>query len=150
MTIPHPADETIIPEGLDANAILLQIPVTHWPADLANSNQTARYARGQWRRTKAWRRTAAWLAMSADLPTPIAPPVRADVWFRFAQNRRRDVSNYQPTCKAIVDGLRDAGVLLEDNDEVFDGPYPHRYKINNEIVYGPDHIVIALTQVGDR
>jgi Holliday junction resolvase RusA-like endonuclease len=33
-------------------------------------------------------------------------------WF---DKRRRDVDNIQPTCKAIIDGIVDAGVIIDDN-----------------------------------
>ena len=40
----------------------------------------------------------------------------------WADNRKRDVNNWQPTAKALVDGLVDAGVLEDDNDAHLVGP----------------------------
>lgn len=38
---------------------------------------------------------------------------------------RRDAANSYPTCKAIVDGIVDAGVIPDDNSRHCDGPYMH-------------------------
>jgi len=70
------------------------------------------------KRTKAWREAAALAGWSGE-PLPWA---RLVVWYRFPDNQRRETSNLQPTSKAIVDGLVDVGVLLDDRDEMADGP----------------------------
>lgn len=49
-----------------------------------------------------------------------------DVWFSFPTNQRRDVGNLYPTVKACVDGLVDAGLLPDDDDEHLEGPFLHR------------------------
>jgi crossover junction endodeoxyribonuclease RusA len=46
-------------------------------------------------------------------------------------NRRRDVSNLFPSCKAIVDGIVDAGVIKDDND---------KYVTSLEMVRAPENI----------
>lgn len=69
--------------------------------------------------TKAWR-TLGQVAGS-DGPHGLAN-AHITVSIRFATNHRRDVGNYYPTAKAIVDGLVDAGVLPDDNDTHLIGP----------------------------
>lgn len=51
--------------------------------------------------------------------------VRARVVFEVAypDQRRRDRHNLAPTIKALVDGLIDAGLLPDDDDQHLDGPY---------------------------
>ena len=40
----------------------------------------------------------------------------------LTHSRRRDVGNMAPTTKAIVDGIVDAGVLVDDDDRHIEGP----------------------------
>jgi len=40
----------------------------------------------------------------------------------WADKRKRDVSNIEPTLKALVDGIVDAGVLEDDDDAHLVGP----------------------------
>lgn len=40
----------------------------------------------------------------------------------WADNRRRDPGNWYPTAKAIVDGLVDAGILIDDDHTKVVGP----------------------------
>jgi hypothetical protein len=72
------------------------------------------------RRTKLWRK-AGKFAVAGWEGEPL-PWARLIVWYRFPDGRRRETSNLQPTSKAIVDGLVDAGLLLDDRDEFVDGP----------------------------
>jgi crossover junction endodeoxyribonuclease RusA len=44
------------------------------------------------------------------------------VYYRFPTNHRREVSNLQPTSKAIVDGLVDGALIPDDSDEYVTGP----------------------------
>lgn len=43
----------------------------------------------------------------------------------WPDRRKRDAGNIQPTLKAIVDGFVDKGLLPDDDDEHFRGPYPY-------------------------
>jgi crossover junction endodeoxyribonuclease RusA len=69
--------------------------------------------------TKAWREAAAQVA--AGLPT-FEHPVRiiAEVW--KSRLGDYDAGNLYPTAKACVDGYRDAGLLIEDNNRYVVGP----------------------------
>lgn len=68
--------------------------------------------------TKQLREAAFWLAKTSG-QEPIECPV--DLTIAIAWNplkRRRDRLNLAPTIKACVDGIVDAGVLSDDNDQV--------------------------------
>lgn len=43
-------------------------------------------------------------------------------YLSFGDNRRRDVHNYTPTVKAIIDGCTDAGLWADDRDGILTGP----------------------------
>ena len=83
------------------------------PGPWATTNQ-----RHHWtvrnRITQAWRSAAAWHAR-ADRIRPVAGPVRIEATIRRADSRRFDLDGHAPTVKACIDGLRDAGVLIEDD-----------------------------------
>jgi crossover junction endodeoxyribonuclease RusA len=69
--------------------------------------------------TKEWREAAAKVA--DGLPT-FEQPVRiiAEVW--KSRLGDYDAGNLYPTAKACVDGYRDAGLLIEDNNRYVVGP----------------------------
>lgn len=71
-------------------------------------------------KTRWWRQLAKAMCLNAGL-SPL-DKVRIEVWYRFPDNRRREVANLQPTSKAIVDGIVDSGVIPDDRDEVCVGP----------------------------
>ena len=49
--------------------------------------------------------------------------VRITVTLQHATSApKRDVGNWSPTAKAIVDGIVDAGILVDDDDEHVEGP----------------------------
>ena len=89
------------------------------PCDLLNANQRMHWAKKA-RLTRDWRWTAHRRAQQASL-SPLAR-AHITVTLSFPDRRRRDVNNYQPTAKAIVDGLVDAGVLPDDSDAYLVGP----------------------------
>jgi len=70
--------------------------------------------------TQALRQATFIVARNAKIPQL----QRAHVICRihFSVRRRRDIHNWMPTAKACVDGLVDAGVLTDDNDDHLDGP----------------------------
>jgi crossover junction endodeoxyribonuclease RusA len=84
---------------------------------------TANQRLGWWARarlTARWRQEAAWLARSAKLPALESAYVVVEL--RFPVLRRRDPGNWSPTAKAIVDGLVDAGVFVDDDAGRVVGP----------------------------
>lgn len=99
------------------------------------------------RREKLWRR-ASGLASPASLVEPYLvepyPFARLVVWYRFPSNIRREVSNLQPTSKNIVDGLVDAGLLVDDRDEFVDGPDNRR-----EYPNGPHRVTVQVWTPAD-
>jgi hypothetical protein len=63
------------------------------------------------------------------------------VGIRFPTNHRRDVGNYYPTAKAILDGLVDAGLLEDDDDTRVTGPDMRRIRPN-----GSPLVVVTITE----
>lgn len=53
---------------------------------------------------------------------PSLERARLVAWVRFPDGRRRDLHNYMPTLKALVDGLVDAGLLPDDDARRLQGP----------------------------
>ena len=49
-------------------------------------------------------------------------PVRIVVTLHFLDRRRRDVGNLAPTTKALIDGMVDAGLLVDDSSAHVVGP----------------------------
>ena len=97
----------------------VQIPA---PCDwiTLNGGHGNRYAKA--RQTKTWRQAAAWHARTAHLPV-MPGLVRIVATIHRDHNRGQwDATNWLPTAKAAVDGLRDAGVLLEDSNKWVVGP----------------------------
>jgi len=126
ITRPEPVRPADRPTGRFPDPIPLQL-VFEFPVDLAllpdwqdaRISANDRYGHHEKaKRTKAWREAAARAGWSGE-PLPWA---RLVVWYRFPDSVRRETSNLQPTSKAIVDGLVDAGVLADDRDEFADGP----------------------------
>lgn len=73
------------------------------------------------RLTKAWRNAAAWAAKDARLPR-FDRRVRITAHVHKLHGRQYDATNWAPTAKAAVDGLRDAGVLVDDSNKYVVGP----------------------------
>ena len=109
------------------------IPKYQWPGGRLMSLND----RGQWaaraRATKAWRMTGRLYGRNAihtGLPHPLPTPVTVTMGVRYQNNKRRDIANTMPTAKALIDGLRDAGLLADDHDGVLVGPFIHRLAPN--------------------
>ena len=64
------------------------------------------------------------------------------VAIRFPTNHRRDVGNYYPTAKAIVDGLVDAQLLPDDNDTHIIGPDLRRERPN-----GTPRVTVTIEEI---
>lgn len=101
----------------------LQFTVPGHRAQLLNANQ-----RLHWRRRAE--RAAYWRGLTRAVLDagnhahggPWQGRAHVVVTFAFPDRRRRDVGNLAPTVKHIVDGIRDAGILVEDDDEHVLGP----------------------------
>lgn len=101
----------------------LQFAVPGHRAQLLNANQRLHRMQTA-NRTRYWRQlTRAVLdAGSHAHGGPWQGRAHVVITFSWPDRRRRDVGNLFPTCKAIVDGIRDAGVLVEDDDDHVLGP----------------------------
>lgn len=85
------------------------------PDKLMNLNDRSHWAVRR-RQVKAWREAAAWHALQLPkVARPMAGPVLVDIALPVRRNGRRDAHNFMPTCKAIIDGLVDAGVVPDDS-----------------------------------
>lgn len=71
-------------------------------------------------RIRTLRMQARVMARAAHCPTFMR--ARLVAWVRFPDGRRRDLHNYMPTLKALVDGLVDAGLLPDDDARHLQGP----------------------------
>jgi Holliday junction resolvase RusA-like endonuclease len=107
-------------DGVDRTVVFAQ------PARRLSMND-----RGHWRTrhrlTRAWRHAAFYAACDQLGVSPSArrqPPCFVLVTFPVPDpGRRRDADNPAPTCKAIVDGMVDAGVWVDDTpDQVWTLP----------------------------
>ena len=85
------------------------------PCKPLNANARDHWAKKA-RATRDWRDVAGAVAIIKRVQ-PVERG-RVIVWFSLPNKRLREVSNLQPTVKAIVDGLVDAGVFTDDNDEI--------------------------------
>lgn len=57
---------------------------------------------------------AFYLSRAAEMPRPIAGPVTIELIYWPGNNSVHDSDNMMPTLKYLVDGLRKAGVLVDD------------------------------------
>lgn len=71
------------------------------------------------KRTKALRSKTALLARSL---TPITGIVHAAAFVAYPRGGRVDVANSYPSIKACIDGLVDAGVIVDDSNRYLIGP----------------------------
>lgn len=69
--------------------------------------------------TKTWREETGWLAAASLHPMDQAQIICE---LSFADRQRRDPANWAPTAKACVDGLVDAGILVDDSHHYVTGP----------------------------
>ena len=73
------------------------------------------------------RQTVGWLAREQrqvrrvkrreHLSWPVTPPVTVELVWTVTDRIRRDTDNPGPTIKSAIDGLRDAGLLADDDSE---------------------------------
>lgn len=71
---------------------------------------------------KEWRQAATWAAKAHRLPSFGDQLVRITATVHKPHARRYDAGNYYSTAKACVDGLRDSGLLVDDDNDHVIGP----------------------------
>lgn len=87
------------------------------PAAFIRSNDHTHW-RNRHALTATWREAAAWQARRLHIPSFGFGPVHITATIHRQDKRRYDLDGMTPTVKACIDGLRDAGVLAEDDCEV--------------------------------
>jgi Holliday junction resolvase RusA-like endonuclease len=109
-------------------------------SQLLNAND-----RGHWATKEARRRY--WLDTTIYRlrgHTPILDQhVHITVTIAWPDRRRRDIGNYAPTSKCLVDAAVRAGILVDDSDRYVTGPDMRR-------AYGPHEIRLTITPTGAR
>ena len=88
------------------------------PCEWINSNMRL-HRMAQANLTKQWR-LATYKAFIGIAPITTPVHITAHIW--KARGGRYDVGNLYPTIKACVDGIVDAGVLVDDSNEYVTGP----------------------------
>lgn len=111
------------------------------PAPWLNANQR-KDLRRQTPDRRAWRDAGLIHAMRVGLPKLQRAHIVAVL--RFPLSRNRDVHNYYPTLKAVVDGLVDYGLVPDDS---------HQFLVGPDLRYGPPckglgEVVLAVTDLG--
>jgi crossover junction endodeoxyribonuclease RusA len=108
------------------------------PCDFLNANQRLHHFKRN-DLTQTWRKAAAKALNELFEPYHYT---RAHIvcTYRFPTNHRREVSNLQPTSKAIVDGLVDAQLIPDDDDTHVIGPDNRR-----EYPNGPARVTVTIT-----
>lgn len=96
-----------------------QASVLVHPSLLLNANQRLHWAtKGE--KTAALRFFGRQLGQQLQ---PVTGRVMVTFWFAMLdRSRRRDPQNWQPTTKALTDGITDAGVWPDDSSEWVKGP----------------------------
>lgn len=85
------------------------------------------------------------------IPEGIKVLIDVDVWKGY--DSHYDPANLYPTAKAIVDGLRDAGILVDDDWKRVDGPHLHHGGVNTALRgrtprAGHMNFTVTLTDIG--
>jgi crossover junction endodeoxyribonuclease RusA len=114
--------------------VSIRIPA---PCQYINSNQRL-HRMAQAKLTKAWRQASA--AAAHGIPT-FAGQVHIIAHIYKPRAGRYDTNNLAPTTKAAVDGLVDAGLLVDDSTEWVIGP-DHRHGGK-----GPAEIILEITEL---
>jgi crossover junction endodeoxyribonuclease RusA len=105
------------PAGSTGRTFTIALPAG---MELLNANDRDSHWARRRRITGALREAAAWLARQQRIPA--LPRARILGVYEPPDRRRRDPANLYPSFKACVDGLVDAGVLLDDDAAHLDGP----------------------------
>lgn len=86
--------------------------------DILNENQRYHWAK----KAKHVKQLRAHGAIAARTHQPFKRKVWCQVLFTFPKNHRRDIHNYLPTVKAVLDGMVDSGLLVDDSHKFLVGP----------------------------
>lgn len=78
---------------------------------------------------------------------PTREKVRVTFEFTFPTRRRRDRANFHPTCKALLDGIVRAGVLVDDSDGYVDGP---DIVVRDGVSGEPDRVLVRVVLEDQR
>jgi crossover junction endodeoxyribonuclease RusA len=89
----------------------LDVPLHHGALPLSGNDRLNRWEKA--RRVATVREAVGWAAKAARIPT--AAHIEVRLHYQPGDRRNRDWSNCWPTQKAAVDGLRDAGVVADDD-----------------------------------
>jgi len=108
--------------------------------ELLNANDRDSHWARRKRITGALREAAGWMARCQRVPHLERAHVLAV--YEPPDRRRRDPANLQPSFKACVDGLVDAGVVPDDDSEHLDGPDPRLGHVHPR-----GRIVLHITEV---
>jgi Holliday junction resolvase RusA-like endonuclease len=91
------------------------------PERWINSNERAkRRPDGVIREWRSAFRLTTEFGITKKLITPFTGRVHITAELCFPDNRRRDAGNYYPTIKACIDGIVDAGLIVDDSDKYVD------------------------------
>lgn len=110
------------------------------PCDFISANDRLHH-HAKAKLTRAWRDHAA-AVVNAGWNPHYYERAHITVAIRFPTNHRRDVGNYYPTAKAIVDGLVDATLLRDDNDRHVIGPDMRR-----EYPNGTPRVTVTIKEI---
>lgn len=106
------------------DVLTLELPFP--PKELSPNSRPNRWEKArtvrQYREDCGWAGTVQYRRYVSKKGTPLptlTPPVTATVTFVVPDRRRRDEQNFLQMLKPAFDGLVDAGVLQDDNHEVF-------------------------------
>lgn len=112
---------------------------------LTSNQRLHRYAQAEKTRQL---RTLGRLAGRSMVHVPGSLRVKVDIAVWKGQGRRYDPANLYPTAKAVLDGMVDAGVLVDDDYRHVDGPHLHYGGVNPALRgrtrFG-GHVVLTVT-----
>lgn len=124
----------------------IDVRIAERDARVLNAN-----SRPHWRRraesTKAVRLIARHAA-ARMYPVLDTRPAVVDVHVWKARGGRYDPANLAPAAKAVVDGLVDAGVFVDDDYRHVEGPHMHHGGVNAALAgrgRGGGHVVLTVT-----
>lgn len=89
---------------------------------------------------KDWREKGELLGIKARVADLGWQHARIDAYIHRPINSRSDAGNFYPTVKPIIDGLIDAGLLPDDNDDHLAGPFLHKGE------KGPYAVTLIITE----